>query len=70
MDYDRVLVMAEGEIIEYVHPLSVLFIMGLFTEANFGRNDSPANLIKKQGVFWSMLQNTGEYDELVQMVRE
>ncbi|KAH1469916.1 hypothetical protein KXV58_001812 [Aspergillus fumigatus] len=49
MDYDRVLVMAEGEIIE---------------------NDSPANLIKKQGVFWSMLQNTGEYDELVQMVRE
>lgn len=44
--------------------------MGLFTEANFGRNDSPANLIKKQGVFWSMLQNTGEYDELVQMVRE
>ncbi|RHZ53248.1 putative ABC multidrug transporter [Aspergillus thermomutatus] len=49
MDYDRVLVMAEGEIIE---------------------NDSPANLIKKQGVFWSMLKNTGEYDELVRMVRE
>ncbi|GAQ10287.1 ATP-binding cassette transporter abc4 [Aspergillus lentulus] len=49
MDYDRVLVMAEGEIIE---------------------NDSPANLIKRKGVFWSMLKNTGEYDELVQMVRE
>jgi ABC-type multidrug transport system fused ATPase/permease subunit len=49
MDYDRVLVMAEGEIIE---------------------NDSPANLIKRQGVFWSMLKNTGEYDELIQMVRE
>ncbi|KAF7620092.1 hypothetical protein AFLA_000120, partial [Aspergillus flavus NRRL3357] len=70
MDYDRVLVMAEGEIIEYIIPLLFLFIMRLFTEANLERNDSPANLIKKQGVFWSMLKNTGEYDELVQMVRE
>ncbi|EAW07156.1 putative ABC multidrug transporter [Aspergillus clavatus NRRL 1] len=49
MDYDRVLVMAEGEIIE---------------------NDSPANLIEKKGVFWNMLRNTGEYDELVQMIQQ
>ncbi|BAE55978.1 unnamed protein product [Aspergillus oryzae RIB40] len=47
MDYDRVLVMADGEIIE---------------------NDTPANLVKKEGIFWDMLRNTGEYDELVQMI--
>ncbi|GES62198.1 ABC multidrug transporter [Aspergillus terreus] len=47
MDYDRVLVMADGEIVE---------------------NDSPANLIKKQGVFWDMVRNTGEYEELLRMV--
>ncbi|OJJ45815.1 hypothetical protein ASPZODRAFT_98737 [Penicilliopsis zonata CBS 506.65] len=49
MDYDRVLVMAEGEIVE---------------------NGSPAQLIDQKGVFWSMLKNTGEYDELVHMVQE
>ncbi|KAE8355968.1 P-loop containing nucleoside triphosphate hydrolase protein [Aspergillus coremiiformis] len=47
MDYDRVLVMVNGEIVE---------------------NDSPANLVKKEGIFWDMLRNTGEYDELVQMI--
>ncbi|PYH94849.1 abc transporter [Aspergillus ellipticus CBS 707.79] len=47
MDYDRVLVMAGGEIVE---------------------NDSPANLIAKKGVFWDMVQNTGEYEELIQML--
>ncbi|KAE8142492.1 P-loop containing nucleoside triphosphate hydrolase protein [Aspergillus pseudotamarii] len=47
MDYDRVLVMVDGEIVE---------------------NDTPANLVKKEGVFWDMLRNTGEYDELVQMI--
>jgi hypothetical protein len=50
-------------------PFLFLFIHA-FTEANLERNDSPANLIKRQGVFWSMLKNTGEYDELIQMVRE
>ncbi|KAB8266731.1 P-loop containing nucleoside triphosphate hydrolase protein [Aspergillus minisclerotigenes] len=47
MDYDRVLVMADGEIVE---------------------NDTPANLVKKEGIFWDMLRNTGEYHELVQMI--
>ncbi|PWY89924.1 abc transporter [Aspergillus heteromorphus CBS 117.55] len=47
MDYDRVLVMADGEILE---------------------NDSPVNLVAKKGVFWDMLQNTGEYEELIQMI--
>ncbi|KAB8212594.1 P-loop containing nucleoside triphosphate hydrolase protein [Aspergillus parasiticus] len=47
MDYDRVLVMADGEIVE---------------------NDTPANLVKKEGIFWDMLRNTGEYDELIQMI--
>ncbi|KAF5861943.1 hypothetical protein ETB97_012342 [Aspergillus alliaceus] len=47
MDYDRVLVMADGEIVE---------------------NDSPGGLLKKQGIFWDMLRNTGEYEELVQMI--
>ncbi|OGM49209.1 ABC multidrug transporter [Aspergillus bombycis] len=47
MDYDRVLVMADGEIVE---------------------NDTPANLVKQEGIFWDMLRNTGEYDELVQMI--
>jgi ABC-type multidrug transport system fused ATPase/permease subunit len=67
MDYDRVLVMAEGEIIEYV--ALVPSCLSVCSEANLDRNDSPANLIKKQGVFWGMVKNTGEYDELVQMVR-
>jgi hypothetical protein len=35
----------------------------------FCRNDSPANLVEKRGVFWDMLRNTGEYDELVQLVQ-
>ncbi|EYE98824.1 putative ABC multidrug transporter [Aspergillus ruber CBS 135680] len=48
VDYDRVVVMGGGEIVE---------------------NDSPANLIEKRGMFWDMLRNTGEYDELVQLVK-
>ncbi|KAA8651390.1 putative ABC multidrug transporter [Aspergillus tanneri] len=49
MDYDRVLVMADGEIVE---------------------SDSPTNLVKKRGIFWDMLRNTGEYDELIEMIEE
>jgi hypothetical protein len=26
---------------------------------------SPAELIKNEGMFWDMLRNTGEFDELV-----
>lgn len=37
---------------------------------NLYRNDSPANLIRDRGVFWGMMRNTGEYDELVQLVPE
>ncbi|OIW26896.1 P-loop containing nucleoside triphosphate hydrolase protein [Coniochaeta ligniaria NRRL 30616] len=48
MDFDRVIVMGEGEILE----------MG-----------SPAELIKNEGVFWDMLRNTGEFDELVALVK-
>lgn len=47
MDYDRVLVMSEGEIVE---------------------NDSPTELVKQQGIFWDMLRNTGEYEELIHMI--
>ncbi|OOF95218.1 hypothetical protein ASPCADRAFT_147292 [Aspergillus carbonarius ITEM 5010] len=47
MDYDRVIVMGDGEIIE---------------------NDSPANLVAQKGVFWEMLRNTGEYEELIEMM--
>ncbi|PKY09269.1 putative ABC multidrug transporter [Aspergillus campestris IBT 28561] len=48
MDYDRILVMADGEIVE---------------------NGSPAELVEKRGVFWDMMRNTGEYEELVGMIR-
>lgn len=34
----------------------------------YHRNDTPSNLVKKQGIFWEMLRNTGEYDELIQMI--
>ncbi|KAK1139883.1 hypothetical protein N8T08_011044 [Aspergillus melleus] len=47
MDYDRVLVMSEGEIVE---------------------NDSPTELVKQQGIFWDMLRNTGEYEDLIHMI--
>ncbi|RAL05511.1 putative ABC multidrug transporter [Aspergillus ibericus CBS 121593] len=47
MDYDRVIVMGDGEIIE---------------------NDSPKNLVSQKGVFWEMLRNTGEYEELIEMM--
>lgn len=30
---------------------------------------SPADLINLNGIFWDMLQKTGEYDELVQLIR-
>lgn len=33
------------------------------------RNDSPRILIEKKGVFWGMVRNTGEYEELVQLVK-
>lgn len=48
VDYDRVIVMGGGEILE----------MG-----------SPAELINRQGVFCDMLHKTGEYDELVELVK-
>ncbi|KAF9887377.1 hypothetical protein FE257_010232 [Aspergillus nanangensis] len=47
MDYDRVLVMAGGSIVE---------------------NGAPIDLIKEQGVFWDMLRNTGEYNDLLKLV--
>lgn len=33
------------------------------------RMGSPAELIKNEGVFWDMLRNTGEFDELVALVK-
>lgn len=71
MDYDRVLVMGEGEIVEYVF----FFIPGLALRPcglilTHCRNDSPANLIAKKGIFWDMLRNTGEYEELANMVQK
>ncbi|GAM39522.1 glutathione S-conjugate-exporting ATPase [Talaromyces pinophilus] len=48
VDYDRVIVMGGGEILE----------MG-----------SPAELINLNGIFCDMLQKTGEYEELVQLIR-
>lgn len=66
MDYDRVVVMGEGGIVEYV---SFSVCSGLMAYLlMFCRNDSPAKLIEKRGVFWDMLRSTGEYDELVQLV--
>ncbi|KAJ9364504.1 hypothetical protein DTO280E4_1750 [Paecilomyces variotii] len=44
IDYDCVIVMGSGEILEI---------------------GSPADLIESKGVFWDMLMNTGEYDELM-----
>ena len=67
VDYDRVVVMGEGGIVEYA-----LFCLcsGLMVHLlMFYRNDSPAKLVEKRGVFWDMLRNTGEYDELVQLVQ-
>ncbi|EEA27223.1 hypothetical protein TMatcc_004497 [Talaromyces marneffei ATCC 18224] len=48
VDYDRVIVMGGGEILE----------MG-----------SPAELVNLNGIFCDMLYKTGEYDELVQLIR-
>ncbi|KAL1968343.1 hypothetical protein VTN77DRAFT_1872 [Rasamsonia byssochlamydoides] len=49
MDYDRVIVMGGGEILEI---------------------GSPAELIDRKGLFCDMLRNTGEYDELVALVKK
>ena len=35
------------------------------SEADCNRMGSPLELCRDQGVFWNMLRNTGEYDELV-----
>lgn len=48
MDYDRVLVLSVGEIVEL---------------------DTPRNLVKKEGVFWKMVQETGEAEELVKVMK-
>ncbi|KAI0841218.1 abc transporter [Hypoxylon sp. FL0890] len=48
IDYDQVIVMDEGKVLE---------------------TGSPAELISKEGAFWSMLKNSGEYEELVNMVK-
>lgn len=34
------------------------------------RIGSPAELIERKGIFCDMLRNTGEYDELVAMVKQ
>lgn len=33
------------------------------------RQGSPADLIKSEGPFWDMVRNTGEYDELVALIK-
>lgn len=33
------------------------------------RNDTPRKLIERKGVFWGMVRNTGEYEELVRLVK-
>lgn len=38
--------------------------------ANVGnRMGTPSDLIEAQGTFWDMLRNTGEYDELIKLVK-
>ncbi|KAI0889275.1 abc transporter [Annulohypoxylon maeteangense] len=49
IDYDQVVVMDEGKVLE---------------------TGSPADLIDKEGTFWGMLRNSGEYEELVSLARE
>ena len=42
-----------------------LLLIGFLSD----RMGSPAELVDRDGVFCDMLQKTGEYDELVQMIR-
>jgi ABC-type multidrug transport system fused ATPase/permease subunit len=48
-DYDRVLVLSAGEIVEV---------------------DNPRRLYEKKGVFWKMIQETGQADKLVGLMQE
>ncbi|KAI1416998.1 abc transporter [Hypoxylon sp. FL1857] len=48
IDYDQIIVMDEGKVLEA---------------------GSPAELINKKGAFWGMLRNSGEYEELLALVK-
>ncbi|KAI0152155.1 abc transporter [Hypoxylon sp. NC0597] len=49
IDYDQVIVMDDGKVLE---------------------TGSPVELINMEGAFWSMLKNSGEYEELVALVKQ
>ncbi|KAI1460349.1 abc transporter [Annulohypoxylon moriforme] len=49
IDYDQIIVMDEGKVLE---------------------TGSPAELIGKEGTFWGMLKNSGEYEELVTLAKQ
>ena len=50
MDYDRILVLDAGQVVEL---------------------DTPRNLIqRREGVFWKMVRDSGEMEELIKVVKE
>lgn len=64
-DYDRIIVMGKGEIIEYVTRL----ISSLDMNANMSRIGSPHELYTKRGTFWDMVEQSKDAVELQAILR-
>lgn len=68
-DYDRVLVLGDGEVLVSYTPrlgssltLSLIFCLQEY--------DSPWNLLQKNGMFHDMAQQSGDFDILMEIARK
>jgi len=60
MDYDKILVLNEGRLVEYVRFLFPRLI---------SRFDTPSNLLEKKGLFYNMVVESGEFETLAAIAR-
>lgn len=60
MDYDKILVLDEGKVVEYFLTFSLL--------TNY-RFDTPFGLLEKKGIFHGMVAESGEYNALMEIAK-
>ncbi|KAJ4362253.1 hypothetical protein N0V83_010346 [Neocucurbitaria cava] len=67
--FDQVLVLGNGEIKEYVYLVLSTLAFVLFC-SSLNSLGTPLELIAKKGLFWDMLEATGERDELIMIAKK
>lgn len=65
IDYDRVVVMSAGSVLEYVYPLAMSKGSLAYQLSRVG---SPKELCEAKGQFYDMMKHSGEFEDLEKLL--